>query len=148
MTFSLRNFLLTAAFTALVASPAHAATIDFTDADAWGGADGENWLGYTSLTTYDGVSVTVTSASATQLMTFNDEGSLFEFGCSIATGGALACDGDGLGIGDDEVTNGYLSGGEALFVRFNKPVDITRIAFLDCTGKAALIRPLRWRSGA
>jgi hypothetical protein len=115
--------------------PAQAAIIDFTDVDAWGGADGVGLVGYTSPVTYDGVSVTVTPFTAAQLLTFNDEGILFNIGCSILTGGQLACDGDGLGIGDDEVGFGFPgAGSEALIVHFSQPVDVGRFAVLDLYG--------------
>ena len=132
---TLRHSLLALLLLGFAAAPTQAAIIDFTDASAWSGADGVNWDGFTSSVLYDGVEVTVTSASATQFMTFNDEGALFDFACSILTGGQLACDGDGLGIGDDEITYGFLSGGEGLFVTFSQPVDVSRFAVLDLYGQ-------------
>jgi hypothetical protein len=124
----LGHSLLALLLLVFAAAPAHAAIIDFTDADVWGDADGL----FSSFNVYDGVTVTVTAAFAGQNLTFNDEGIGFNIGCSILTGGALACDGDGLGIGDDEVGFGYpAAGSEALFVHFSQPVDVGRFAVLD-----------------
>jgi len=140
---SVRSVLLTAALVAFVASPAHAALIDFTDADAW--EDAEGLSGFTSVTTYDGVKVTVTSNAPGFLLSFNAAD--VHGSCAGTTG--LACDGDGLGVGDDEVTydpDGLgVDGTERLYVYFadavtDLPVQvtITGIGFLDLFGQNAL----------
>jgi len=139
----LRSVLLTAALVAFVASPAHAALIDFTDADAWEDADGLS--GFTSVTTYDGLKVTVTSNAPGFLLSFNAADA---HGSCAGTSG-LACDGDGLGVGDDEVTydpDGLgVDGTERLYVYFSDAVTdlpvqvtITGIGFLDLFGQNAL----------
>jgi hypothetical protein len=119
---------LFAAVLMLGAAPSQAAIIDFTDADAWGGADG-NWI-YTSSTLYDGVQVTVTSAGVGQNLRFNAPAHPL---CSAASGGVLDCEGDGLGIGDDELSYGDLGDAETerIYVVFDQPVDVTRIGFLN-----------------
>jgi hypothetical protein len=143
MTSSLRSVLLTAAFLAFVASPAQAGLIDFTDADAWEDAEGLD--GFTSLTTYDGLKITVTSNAPGFLLTFNADDA--HGSCAGASG--LACDGDGLGVSDDEVTydpDGLgVDGTERLYVYFSDavtglPVEvtITGIGFLDLFGQNAL----------
>jgi hypothetical protein len=45
----------------------------------------------------------------------------------------LACKGDGLGVGDDEVTrgSGLNSSLERLYVSFSSPVTVTKLGFLD-----------------
>lgn len=102
-----------------------AATIDFTNATAWAGLDGTSL--YTSSTLYDGVTVTVTS-QGTGSLSFNTSGGLL---CGTLT--TLACQGDGIGIGDDQVTSGS-SSFERLLVSFSSAVNISQIGFLDLFG--------------
>jgi hypothetical protein len=102
--------------------PAHAGLIDFTNSSIWGGAAGQ--ASFTSLTLFDGVQVTVEAFNG--LLTFNSGD--VNAGCAGTTG--LACQGDGLGITDDEVT----SGTEWLRVSFSSPVAISGLAFLDLFG--------------
>jgi hypothetical protein len=108
----------------LVAGSAQAAVIDFTKSTAWSGVTGTS--SYTSSTTYDGVTVTVSSTGGT--LTFNS-GEIHPL-CA-ATG--LACEGDGLGIVDDEITVGAagIAAGEQLTVTFSSPVRFDRFGFLD-----------------
>lgn len=141
----LRITFVATLFTFAGVASAGAAIIDFTDEVAWGGANLDN--DFTSAVLYDGVSVNVKSG-LNQLLTFNDEGILFNIGCSILTGGVLACDGDGLGIGDDEITFGPLNGGgDSILVTFSQPVDVTRFATLDLFGPGGadpLAEVARW----
>lgn len=111
----------------LAAGQASATTVDFTDADAWSGAQGTTT--YTSSTVYDGVTITLTRTSGSGLLTFNSSADIHP-DCG-ATG--LACDGDGIGIGDDEVTvsDARIQGGEQLTVTFSMPVYLNWFAFLD-----------------
>ncbi|HLG59061.1 MAG TPA: hypothetical protein VI485_27210 [Vicinamibacterales bacterium] len=105
------------------ACEAQAATIDFTSL-IWSGASGKS--SFSASTLFDGIKVTVSSTSG--LLTFNSGGDV-NSGCVAGTGG-LACKGDGLGVGDDEVT----SGSERLNVYFSAPVSITGLGFLDLFG--------------
>lgn len=105
---------------ALAAGSAQAAVIDFTDAGAWAGANGNP--SYTSLVLYDGLTVTL-SANAGNL-SFASGGDIHPL-CA-ATG--LLCGSDGIGIGDDEIT---LSASEALTVTFSAPVKFNQFGFLD-----------------
>jgi hypothetical protein len=143
----MRNPLPSAVFaTVLVlaaAAPSQAAIIDFTDADAWGGANGDN--DYTSATFYDGVMVNVKSFPSGSI-TFNSfgggfVGGLLSYLCGEATGGDLACDGDGLGIGDDEISFSGTPISDAILVTFFQPftsilqpVDVTHLGFLNLFG--------------
>lgn len=76
----------------------------------------------------DGVGFTLTFTPNDGTLTFNDgpgeapgpiDGALID----------LAGDGDGLGIDDDEVTNG--GSGESILITFDKKVKVTALAFLD-----------------
>jgi hypothetical protein len=113
------------------ARSAHADLIDFTDAAVWSGANGTSI--FTASTLFAGVTVTVTSQGPSGLLTFNSGDA--NPTCAALTG--LACDGDGLGVTDDEVT---LGGGlldpnlERLYVYFSTPVNVNSISFLDLFG--------------
>jgi hypothetical protein len=102
----------------------HAAVIDFTNSATWGAAAGQSSFART----IDGVLVTVSSQNG--LLTFNggaDDNPL----CGLT---GLSCQGDGLGVGDDEVTRGASlldTSLERLFVTFSAPVTITKLGFLD-----------------
>jgi hypothetical protein len=139
----LRILLIATTLTVVTAASSEAAIIDFTDEVAWGGADGAT--SYTSATFYDGVMVQIQSFTGAPIR-FNDFGGGFGGAlatalCQGATGGELACNGDGLGIGDDEISFGGtppFTFGEAILVTFfqpfsstPQPVDITRLGFLD-----------------
>lgn len=108
---------------AFLVSPvvSQASLIDFTDA---------SWQ--TAIDAGDGYSATignVTIASTGGKLTFNagDNG-----GCVAGQpGNGLACAGDGIGIRDDEITQG---GYEKLTVSFLEPVDVTDIILLDLFG--------------
>ncbi len=98
------------------AAPALAAisVVDFTD-DAWSGVSGSNpfTVGNVSLSSVGGN------------MTFNSGSDAS--GCSDA-GAGLACDGDGIGVRDDEVTGNTQ---ELLKVTFSKAVNLLDIHVLD-----------------
>ena len=103
-------------------SAAQAVVIDFTS-NAWSGANG------TSNHTVGGV----TLSSGDDKMTFN-EGVGEIAGCNAAGSGStsLACNGDGIGITNDEITEG---GNQTLTVAFDEdligPVNIKAIHLLD-----------------
>jgi hypothetical protein len=126
--------LATFAFFGTVQS-SQAAVIDFTNAAAWSGAAGTTL--YTSATLFDGVQVTVASQGPGGILTFNNGGDVNPT-CAGVTG--LSCQGDGLGVNDDEVTtgSGLLDPAlERLYVSFNAPVNVTQIGFLDLFGRNA-----------
>ena len=110
---------------ALVAGPAQALLIDFTDLSVWAGADGVAAFGPIAV----GGGLTVTLSSAGGNMTTNS--SVGEAaGCSGSPGSPpLTCDGDGIGISDDEVSN--VVTGEILTVTFNFAANVTELLFLD-----------------
>lgn len=98
---------------------AQAAYIDFTNS-AWQGAQG------LSSFTYDGVTLSSTGGS----MTFNSS-SWEKNGCAnshSATAVNLACDGDGIGIRDDEITG---NAGQKITVTFSSAVNIVEVELLD-----------------
>jgi hypothetical protein len=134
-----RIFVIGATLLAPV-SAAHAVTVDFTG-DAWSGVDGTN--------NYSGTGITLSSVGGN--MTFNSSDGAPGCGNSnklsiIATTG-LECTGDGIGIVDDEITQG---GSQTLTVTFNDgPVKIQAIHLLDLfanegTGEKAIIE---WTTG-
>jgi hypothetical protein len=98
---------------------AQATTIDLTNSADWSGANGTS--SFVSPTTFDGLSVTVSAVGGS--ITFNAADA--HAACSGVTG--LACQGDGLGIGDDEITFGQ----EVLTVAFSTPVRLLGLEFLD-----------------
>lgn len=103
--------------------------LDFTDASVWGGVAGVS----TFNTTQNGLNVTLNSSSGN--MSFN---SLFDGGAGDPNPcGRLLCDGDGIGVGDDEVTVFAGVGfGESLEVVFNNgPVNLESFDFLDLFGE-------------
>ncbi len=102
----------------ILSSAANALLIDFTNANPWSAANGA--------TSYSNQGLTLTS-SVVNGLTFN--GGLSErTGCANSThGGLLACEGDGIGIQNDEVTGS----GQVLTVTFDSPVDVINIYLLD-----------------
>jgi len=116
---------------ALTATPAHAVLVDFTNSAAWGGADGTT--SYTSATTYGGVAVTVSTNVPGYRISFNTAigGDPPQPACG-QTG--LACQGDGLGINDNDET-GLLP--DQIHVHFSAPVTLTGVRFLDLFGNTA-----------
>jgi len=127
----LKRALLVSGLIALVAAAgAQASVIDFTKSADWGALSGSS---YTSPTSFGGVTVTISSLGGT--LTFNP-GESPATSCGGVTG--LACNGDGIGIVDDEVTIGTLGTGEMLTVHFSSPVKINSIGFLDLFGAYSL----------
>ncbi|PCJ45704.1 MAG: hypothetical protein COA99_04340 [Moraxellaceae bacterium] len=91
-----------------------AAWIDFTSAD-WSGVQGQSSF------TQDGITVSSSNGN----MTFNSTGD--QQGCKNS-GADLACAGDGIGIGDDEITG---QSNQSISVTFDSAVDIIQIELLD-----------------
>ncbi len=107
-------------FTAVLFSVSNqAGLIDFTGTD-WSGVQGQN--------SFESNGVTLTSVGG--LMSFNDSGSE-QSGCDasfLVTATNLACDGDGIGIGSDEITGKYQ---QSLTIKFDSAVDIIQVELLD-----------------
>ena len=112
------------------ATPAQALVIDFTDNSVWGAGNIiatpnlDNQTATASYTYPDNLTVTLTATGGN--LTFNVPGS-----CGSAT--FLACDGDGIGISDDEIS-GVLGAGESLLVEFSRAIGIYSISLLDLFG--------------
>ena len=105
----------------VIAPLSQAVLIDFTD-DSWEGAIN---TGSTSTATIGGITLT----ASTSYLTFNagDMG-----GClsgQLATG--LTCNGDGIGIRDDEISQG---GVQRIVISFLSAVDIYGVHLLDLFG--------------
>lgn len=117
MTLTRLSALLVAGILA-TATPSLAVTIDFTDDTPWAAIGG---------TSFDSLGLRIESiGTGAGDLTFNSLPP--DFGC---TGFGLACDGDGLGITDDEIT-GLAAGNELMRVTFlNGPVDILAVDVLD-----------------
>jgi len=98
-----------------MAGPAAALTIDFTDRSAW---DGSNW----TQTYGGGLTVTVTATGGTPNLDQNYDG-----GSCVA---GLACGSDGIGIGDDEISD-FARTGETLIISFSRQVSVAALHFLD-----------------
>lgn len=115
----------TAVFTTLfvAASSVNATMIDFTSQE-WTGAIGTN---NQSVTLWD---ITVESLANNGTLTYNGGKEVNDCKAGQALHG-LACFGDGIGIGDDEITEGGL---EKLKVTFAKPMDILDVHLLDLFG--------------
>jgi hypothetical protein len=106
-------FAATVCFAAAAAA-ANAAILDFTD-PAGGGNGSLNG-------NFDGTTYTLSTNGGT--ITFNpvEDGST----CAI-----LVCSGDGLGIGDDEVSAVSVAAGEVLTITFGTALTIDKIFLLD-----------------
>lgn len=91
--------------------------VDFTNAASWSGAAGQST--YTS--TYGSVDVTLSVLSG-QALSFNAG----DAHASTSQTGAFAMQGDGIGIGNDEI-----GVGESLGVSFSSPVTVLSFALLD-----------------
>jgi len=101
----------------LLGGPVLAVTIDFTNETPWGGVAGLNDF------TASGIRISSVGGD----MTFNDSGGE-PAGCASA-GAGLECDGDGIGINDDEVTGNTT---EMLILEFlGLPVNILGVDVLD-----------------
>jgi hypothetical protein len=117
---SIRKFSRLAAVAIfLLASRAQAVPlfVDFTSASNWGSAEGQT--SHTS--TYGSVDVTLSVLSGSAL-SFNAGTAA----ASTAHTNHLALDGDGIGIGNDEI-----GAGEQLKVTFSSPVTVLSLELLD-----------------
>lgn len=115
---------------AVAAPPAQAGPVllDFTNPAPWAGAHNQT----TFSTVIGDLTVTLTAeGGGTPKMNFNSSASERQ-GCQNGYGGSpahdLVCGGDGIGIGDDEITEG---GVERLKVSFSRPVDLVNVELLD-----------------
>lgn len=115
----IKNGLAVLALT-LGASAANATLIDFTDKDLWG-ANGTSTIS----NTYG--DLTVTLSSDPSAYTNKTEGQ------SCASYVSLACETDGIGVRDDEITwhDGGMYDGELISITFSEAVDIDWVGFLD-----------------
>lgn len=111
----------------LVLTPAANAamqSIDFTSATPWSGVQGQ--------TSFSSGGVTVSSTGTNGgILTFNAIGASGDPARGLEPCGVYACDGDGIGIGDDEVSWKTAGFDELLEVRFDTAVTVTEISFLD-----------------
>lgn len=104
---------------ALGSSSAHADLIDFTDG-AWSGVSGSTF----SLNIVGIGLVTLEASGGDLTFNQNDNG-----GCVNNNGSTiLACDGDGIGISNDEISN---RGEQSLTVTFTPAADVMEIYLLD-----------------
>lgn len=108
---------------------AHATLIDFTDAK-WKTAINGNTVAVLSDASFGQITLTASGGN----FSFNDSTGE-KSGCAASTGGSLlACGGDGIGIGNDEITelNRTQSNPQSITVSFDTgPVDINNIYLLD-----------------
>jgi hypothetical protein len=113
---------------------AHADVIDFTNASAWQGANGQQTFssGFTTLSASGLLPiVNLPTSPAQTVLTFNAGA------CGAVVSLGLACEGDGIGIDRRQV--GVLAGDvpdeidrrETLSVNFANPLTITSIEFLN-----------------
>lgn len=113
------------------AGGAQAATvIDFTDRTVWSGSDG----GATSSASYGDLIVNLSSIPANRLNFTQDFDGRGPSGYCAANGGRLACDSDGVGVIDDEITsqdNGPTPPRQSITVDFSKPIKALSFHFLD-----------------
>lgn len=75
--------------------------VDFTDHSVWGGANGTSSF---SATLFDNVTVTLTAGGGNLTNNVGDTTGWIGGNCSAPTAAGLACNGDGIGIKDDEIT--------------------------------------------
>ncbi|TNC82637.1 MAG: hypothetical protein C9356_01810 [Oleiphilus sp.] len=116
----LKKLVCASALSALTFS-AHALVIDFTDASVWG-TGGTTPASQTYSYGHHNLTVTIQSNLGTYTNTRYD-------GSATGACGAygLACDRDGIGVTDDELSYGQ----EWLEVSFSQAVDLSELAFLD-----------------
>lgn len=103
---------------------ANAILVDFTKTTDWASAQGQ--FSYSSVIDSIGITISSGSTSSREYLTFNanDNG-----GCKNGTANAiLKCDGDGIGIHDDEIHQG---GSQQVIVKFDNSVNISNIFLLD-----------------
>jgi hypothetical protein len=104
------------------AGSAGAATLDFTDRNQWSGSGGSA----TSAVDYGWFTAALaTSPGASANFNENFDGPQSSGYCQ-ANGGPLACQGDGLGLVDDEITTG-----QSVTVSFSRALRVTGLHFLD-----------------
>ena len=116
--------LLLAGNTAMSAPITAAAGVDFTNHTTWGGANGA--ASHTAI--YDTVKVTLTASGGTMTINGSDKtGWGSGVNCSAPTSTGLACDGDGIGISDDEITGNLL---QVLTVSFTNLSDAPIVVLL------------------
>lgn len=115
--------IASAAVMAFACSAANATLVDFTDRSAWTAVSGG------IITTVDGLSVSLQAYGAHGATNHTNTG----FDGAASNCGVLACQSDGIGIADDEVSFGAGAPGEIerLRVTFSEAVTIDSIFFLD-----------------
>lgn len=115
------------ALLSLSVGTAQAGIIDFTDALWQSNLAGDSSSSKTR--TIEGVDVTITAIGGQGTLTFTD----FDGSSDAPCGTLLACDTDGAGNGDDEVTFGVggMNSVERILVTFSKALEITNIHFFD-----------------
>jgi len=118
-----RALALAAAVGAVAAAgSAGAATLDFTDRGQWNGSSG----GATSSVDYGWFTAAIaTDPVQSATFTENFDGPQSSSYCQ-ANGGPLACQSDGLGIVDDEI-----SAGQSVTVTFSRALQVVGLHFLD-----------------
>lgn len=130
---------LSSSMVAMAPSAFAAPNIDFTDADPWVGVVGQ--------TIFTSGGVTLIGLPGSQ-MTFNARGGSGDpkLGMEPCRTLEYACDGDGIGIGDDELS--WLpSGGfsQLLEVQFDTAMTINEISFLDLFNEGTGRETAYWR---
>ena len=105
---------------ALTAAAADAATIDFTDRSVWSSA--------ASTTTVLGSTVSLSSSGGVINFAQNFDGA--RTGVCLGFGGTLACGSDGLGVGDDEISQTQTLT-ESVTVAFSNALRVVSVSFLD-----------------
>lgn len=108
---------------------AHASIVDFTDATWQSNLSGDTASSKTR--TFGGVDVTITAydKNGTANLTFTD----FDGSGVAACGAVLACDADGAGVNNDEITFGIGSKGQVqrILVEFSQALTVTNLHFFD-----------------
>lgn len=116
-----RKYLAAAAILlAFTSASAVAETIDFTETP-----------GFTSGTVLGSIGWTLEGASSTGGTYSQGNVNFSETNVGTTCFAQLACDHDGAGVGDDEVSAASVNSGEALRLTFTAPVKVTDYFFLD-----------------
>lgn len=115
------------ALLSLTVGTAQAGIIDFTDALWQSNLSGDTTSSKTR--TIEGIDVTITAIGGQGTLTFTD----FDGSDDAPCGTILACDTDGAGNGDDEVTFGVggMNSVERILVTFSQALDVTNLHFFD-----------------
>lgn len=103
---------------------AHATLIDFTKSTDWASAQGQ--FSYSNVINSIGVTISSGSTASGEFLTFNARDNGGCIGGSAKT--YLKCDGDGMGIIDDEI---QINGTQKVIVDFDSAVNISNIFLLD-----------------